>query len=247
MKCHNPDRWSGDRERVFREYASDEANTESATTVRLHVGGRGGDGVARGIHWHQTADIDYVATDEQRQTIPYVRLRREDGSVVEFFAEGVTAAPAGDVRRMDCLDCHSRPTHDFGRSADRSLNEAIASGAVPASVPFVKREALKVLSASHATQAEGLDRIAVDLTAFYRQQVPSAAGAQLDAIARAIAGTQALYRRSVFPSMQVTFGVHPDNRGHTEFTGCFRCHDDGHKARDGRVIKMDCDTCHEVS
>jgi hypothetical protein len=247
VRCHATRRWSTDRERVFREFADDETNTESATTVRLHLGGVGGDGVARGIHWHASADVEYVAADETRQTIPWVSVRRPDGSVTEYFAEGTTAVPPGERRRMDCLDCHSRPAHSFGRSADRSLNEAIASGEVPRSVPFVKREALKVLSASHPTQAEGLSRIATDLTAFYRQQVPAATAEQQAAIARAIAGTQAIYRRSVFPSMKVTFGVHPDNRGHTDFTGCFRCHDDSHKAKDGRVIKMDCDSCHEVS
>jgi hypothetical protein len=26
--------------------------------------------------------------------------------------------------------------------------------------------------------------------------------------------------------------------------GCFRCHDGGHTAADGRTIKADCDTCH---
>jgi hypothetical protein len=147
---------------------------------------------------------------------------------------------------MDCLDCHSRPAHSFGRSAERSLNEAMALGEVPREVPFVKREALKALSASSATQAAGLERIATDLAAFYRQHAPSRTAEQQAAIARAIAGTQAIYRRSVFPSMKVTFGVHPDNRGHMEFTGCFRCHDESHKAKDGRTITQDCESCHEM-
>jgi hypothetical protein len=29
--------------------------------------------------------------------------------------------------------------------------------------------------------------------------------------------------------------------------GCFRCHDDEHKASDGRVIKQDCELCHKES
>jgi hypothetical protein len=240
-------RWSGDRIKVMREYAGDEANTESTTTVRLHIGGMSPDGTLRGIHSHLLQDIEYVATDHQRQTIPYVRVRRSNGSVSEFFAEGVASVPEGERRQMDCIDCHSRPSHSFARSADRALNEAMAGGAVPVSLPFAKREALKVLTAEYPTQQEGLSGIAANLTAFYRQQIPAATEAQQQAIEAAIAGTQAIYRRSVFPSMKITWGTYPDHRGHMEFTGCFRCHDDRHRSKEGSVIKQDCDSCHEVS
>jgi hypothetical protein len=30
------------------------------------------------------------------------------------------------------------------------------------------------------------------------------------------------------------------------FQGCFRCHDDDHKSRDGKVIGQDCQTCHDM-
>ena len=35
--------------------------------------------------------------------------------------------------------------------------------------------------------------------------------------------------------------------GHLEAPGCFRCHDDNHKAKDGRVIRQDCEMCHGIS
>jgi hypothetical protein len=44
--------------------------------------------------------------------------------------------------------------------------------------------------------------------------------------------------------MKVQFGTYPDNVGHVEFPGCFRCHDDSHTAEDGRTISQDCETCH---
>jgi hypothetical protein len=46
--------------------------------------------------------------------------------------------------------------------------------------------------------------------------------------------------------MNVTWGTHPDNLGHTDAPGCFRCHDDQHKSAEGRVIRQDCDLCHEL-
>ena len=61
-----------------------------------------------------------------------------------------------------------------------------------------------------------------------------------------MAAAQRLYARNVFPKMNVTWGTHINNLGHTDFPGCFRCHDDEHKTADGRVIKQDCETCHEI-
>jgi zinc transporter ZupT len=34
--------------------------------------------------------------------------------------------------------------------------------------------------------------------------------------------------------------------GHMDFPGCFRCHDDSHKSRDGKTISQECDSCHKV-
>ena len=50
----------------------------------------------------------------------------------------------------------------------------------------------------------------------------------------------------MFPAMKVKWGTYPNNIGHTFFNGCFRCHDDNHKAKDGSVIKQDCETCHAM-
>jgi hypothetical protein len=46
--------------------------------------------------------------------------------------------------------------------------------------------------------------------------------------------------------MNVTWGVHPNNIGHEDFLGCYRCHDGKHKSSDGRVISDDCESCHQV-
>jgi hypothetical protein len=63
-------------------------------------------------------------------------------------------------------------------------------------------------------------------------------------VTQAIVAAQDLYRRNVFPSMNVTWGSYPDNRGHAASLGCFRCHDDSHKAQDGSAISADCEYCH---
>jgi hypothetical protein len=55
-----------------------------------------------------------------------------------------------------------------------------------------------------------------------------------------------LYRRNVFPRMNVTWGTYGNNIGHTDAPGCFRCHDDNHKSKEGAVIRQDCELCHTI-
>ena len=64
------------------------------------------------------------------------------------------------------------------------------------------------------------------------------------AVTKAVAAVQALYSRNVFPDMKVSWGSYPNNTGHITSTGCFRCHDDSHEAKDGSKISGDCDYCH---
>jgi hypothetical protein len=47
--------------------------------------------------------------------------------------------------------------------------------------------------------------------------------------------------------MRVGWGTYPTNIGHIAFPGCFRCHDENHKAADGSVIRQDCELCHTFS
>jgi hypothetical protein len=46
--------------------------------------------------------------------------------------------------------------------------------------------------------------------------------------------------------MKVGWGTHPDNLGHNDYPGCFRCHDGSHNAKDGKNITNDCAMCHNL-
>jgi hypothetical protein len=247
--CHWPGQFAGDRLRRIAEYADDEASTETVTTLQLHVGGGGsGEAPARGIHWHAdpATEIDYVAPDAE--TISYVRVRDRSGEVREYFAEGVTAADVADAptRRMDCIDCHNRPGHPLPATAERAVNGAMFRGAIPRRLPFVHREAVRALSAEYPTEEAALEGIATALHGFYAQQAPLA-GAEpftVDDVARAVGAVQDVARTAIFPRMAVKFGTYPNQLGHTDAPGCFRCHDDSHTTTDGRSIGQDCETCH---
>jgi hypothetical protein len=250
-QCHWPEKFHGDKVEVKREYSEDESNTESVTTLQIHVGG-GSErlGIATGIHWHMNVanEVEYIATDGKRQEIGYVRLRDRFGTVKEYFAEGVTEEmlQAGERRRMDCMDCHNRPSHPFAPSAERAVDEAMAIGEISQKLPFAKREAVSVLKGTYANQQAAADAIAQRLRAFYRDNYKAVYDGRRQEIERAVTSAQRLYNRNVFPSMNVGWGTYPNNIGHMAFPGCFRCHDDSHKAKDGTVIRQDCDLCHAM-
>jgi hypothetical protein len=247
-QCHWPTQFHGDKLETRYEYAADEANTESATTLQLRIGGVDVNGQPRGIHWHVAEQnaIEYIALDLARQQIGYVKLTGPDGQVREYFAEGVTPEQlaAGERRGMDCVDCHNRPSHRFAATPDRAVNEAMGAGAIPKDLPFIKREAVTVLTASYATREEAAAEIERRLTTFYRDQHQSIWNTRRDDVGRAVRSVQELHRRNVFPAMKVTFGSYPNNIGHTDSAGCFRCHDDSHKTKTGAAISQDCETCH---
>ena len=250
-QCHWPEKFHGDKIVTLHEYAEDEANTDSVTKVQVHIGGgndrRGG---ATGIHWHTNPNnrIEYIAIDKKRQVIGYVRLTDKLGNVREYRAPNITddQLAKGERRTMDCMDCHNRPSHPMAATAERAVNQALAAGEIPASVPFIRREAVKLLKAEYPSQEAADAAIADGLRNFYRTNYKDRFASQPGEFERAIAATQFLYRRSIFPEMGVKFGSYPNNLGHMDFPGCFRCHDEEHVTKDGRKIAQDCEQCHKI-
>jgi hypothetical protein len=244
-QCHWSEKFHGDKLRVILDYGNDEANTENATALKLHVGGGSRAlGVGTGIHWHMNLDnqIEYIATDSELQTIPYVRFTDREGRVREFVVEGAPQAQIaeGTRRRMDCVDCHNRPAHTFYSSPERAVDAAIAQGRIPRELAFARREAVAALGDEYADRAAALEGIARRLRAFYDADT----GADARLVERAVAATQDAWSGNVFPAMNVTWGTYPNQLGHVDAPGCFRCHDDEHKAADGSVIRQDCELCH---
>jgi nitrate/TMAO reductase-like tetraheme cytochrome c subunit len=244
-QCHWPERFHGDEVRTIREYAEDEKNTETVTPLTLYVGGGSATlGVGTGIHWHMNLDnqIEYVTTDPKRENIPYVQLRDRSGTVREYVVDGMTPEKlaAGERRRMDCMDCHNRPAHTFAYTPERAVNDAMAQGRIPKELPFIRREALAAVTQEYPDRRTALDGIAAKLREHYRAQ-PST---DVRLLERAIAATQDVWARDVFPAMKVTWGTYTNHIGHLDTPGCFRCHDDEHKSKDGKVIRQDCTLCH---
>ncbi len=46
--------------------------------------------------------------------------------------------------------------------------------------------------------------------------------------------------------MKANWDAYPTHIGHSEYNGCFRCHNGNHESEDGQVISRDCNLCHTI-
>jgi hypothetical protein len=242
--CHQPGRIAGDQIRVIREYADDEPNSETTTILQMHVGWPSPDG--RAIHWHADPSIrvEYVFTDQTRESIPYVKVTDRQGQVKEYRAADATdqMISGGNRKVMDCMDCHNVVGHPIYPTPERGVDDAIALGRISRQLPYVRREGVRLVKASYSSEEAAVSEIDRGLRSFYQSQ-----GGSIDqqAVSRSVTALQDLYRHNVFPTMKVTWGTYPNNKGHMTSTGCFRCHDGSHTAKDGTSINADCEYCHK--
>jgi hypothetical protein len=247
-QCHWPEKFHGDRIKVKRSYSPDRENSEQTTVLLLKVGGGSLEsGFAEGIHWHMNLanHVEYIA-DSTRGEIYWVGLENQRGEKVEYTKQGLDFDPKQrpDLERrvMDCMDCHNRPTHAF-KMPDEAVDLAIQSGQIPRELPFVRREAVRVLEAKYGDRTAARREIDQELRRFYREVEMAA---DPGAVAKAVGAVQAIYERNIFPAMGVEWGTYPNHIGHTRSPGCFRCHDGEHTSQGGKVISQDCENCHHL-
>ena len=251
-QCHWPQKFFGEVERDFSHYLPDEQN--SPWTIQMLVKIGGGDpsfGLVGGIHWHMAiaSKIEYVASDKERQVIPWVRLTDQDGKVTVYQSTDHPLKPeqvaAAQPRVMDCIDCHNRPTHVFHSPVD-SVNTALRAGRIAQKLPYIKKEAVQSLAKTYPSTEEALSGISAMLTKFYETHYPGLAKTNSQWVAAAVTEVQNIYRHNFFPNMKVNWRVYPDNIGHMNFPGCYRCHDGNHTSADGTTITHDCKVCHII-
>jgi formate-dependent nitrite reductase cytochrome c552 subunit len=240
--------FTGDRFVVRTHYAEDEKNTPKTTVLVLKIGGtdaHGGVGI-HGRHLDTNAPIRYVAADRQRQVIPAVFYEDGTGKQIEFASgDAKSVQQHADPRTMDCVDCHNRPTHIL-QLPDEALDVAISQKLISTALPFIKKVTVEALKANYPDRQAAAQGIATRIDSFYRDSYPELYRSQKAMVDAAIRETQVIYARNVFPEMKVGWGTYPNNLGHTDFPGCFRCHDGSHTSADGQTIPNDCDTCHTL-
>lgn len=241
-KCHWPEKFHGNIDVSFSHFLSDKANTPYNVRLLLRVNTNAPGAPAGGIHWHvnQNVKVEYYATDDKRQDVPWTRVTNKvDGTSRVYRTESFKGEPPLDrIRTMDCMDCHNRPAHVFPTAND-AVEAALAAGTLPSALPNIKREAVKAMMQPDITTGpEAAQKIADYLRSKYTGK---------PALAAAIAEVQKIYAVSIFPERKADWRVYPNNIGHKDWPGCFRCHDDKHKTSAGEAVRSsDCASCHTI-
>jgi hypothetical protein len=246
-QCHSPQQFNGAKLRVIPEYADDEKNTPSQTVLTMMVGGGRGRGI-HGAHFGQGISMRYASTDSTRQTIPWIEYSNSSTNEVRTYTtEGVKSDDTGKLLRyeMQCVDCHNRPAHTF-QLPERAVNRALALGQIPVSLPFIRKKAVEVLRNEYANSDEAASKIPAAILNYYSTAHSVNDHTRSADVELAANSLLAIYNENVFPDLGVTWGTYRNNLGHTDFPGCFRCHDGAHVTADQKTITQDCSTCHEL-
>ena len=252
-QCHWPSKHVGDKYIRRDYYLSDDENTHSRIDLLMRVGG--GDtefGPKEGIHWHVSEDhaVEYWAADERRQEIPWIRVTDKDtGEQVVYMDEDADFDPEAidpdEIRTMDCIDCHNRPSHRY-RNPAAAVNTAMARGDIDASIPSIKSTAVDILEGDYETRDDAFAAIEAELVAHFETEVPDRLDADRAPLDATVAAVQDIYRKNYFPTMNTDWKSHPDNIGHLRFPGCMRCHTPTHVSDAGESLHTECDTCHYI-
>jgi nitrate/TMAO reductase-like tetraheme cytochrome c subunit len=238
-QCHWPKKFIGNLDRTYDRFLADDENTPFSVRLSLKVGG--GDpalGQTGGIHWHMNAanKVEFVSTDEDHMKIVWVRTTDRAGVEREYFAEGVKERPEGQHHVMDCVDCHTRPAHSFGAPNDL-VDRSLAFGSISRDLKNVRAVATRALNTAYSTREEAKAGIEAAFREAYGDDANAAA---------ALAEVHRLYSKNFFPEMKARWDAYPNQIGHKDWPGCFRCHDGGMKTREGQAITADCNACHTI-
>jgi nitrate/TMAO reductase-like tetraheme cytochrome c subunit len=251
-ECHWPEKFYGAQLLQIPYFRYDEENTNDQISLIMKTGGGSTDlGQSSGIHWHMIVDntITYAPADSQQQTIPWFQVRGRHGEVrtytaldTDLSAAEIEALPR---RNLDCIDCHNRPSHRFP-PPDRSVDVALYNGHIPSDLPWIKKVATEALEAPYPTREQARTGIRNTIFNFYNTRYPELYRERATDISQAVEMALSIYEWTAFPEMNVDWTTYPENIGHRNWNGCFRCHDGRHATADGKVLSNECTICHTM-
>jgi nitrate/TMAO reductase-like tetraheme cytochrome c subunit len=253
-ECHWPEKFYSRKLKLEKHFLPDEKNTEWDISLIMKIGpSDDAKGLTEGIHWHinPNVKIDFVSYDDKEQVIPWVKYtNKKTGETKIFINENLNfnekMLDTLKVRTMDCIDCHNRPSHIYNPPAF-FVNNALSRGDIPKELPEIKNLSMEICDKDYSTTDSALINIDVKIRKFYSDNYPEIIDTNIQLIERAINGLQNEFKKNIFPEMKVRWDAYPNNIGHMEFNGCFRCHSDTHVSTKREVISKNCNLCHEIN
>jgi nitrate/TMAO reductase-like tetraheme cytochrome c subunit len=259
-ECHTPASFKDNLVKKVTHYRNDEQNTPVVATFILKMGGwQEQTGMSQGIHWHITNPVYYIAADEQRQVMLWVGVKQGDGTYREYFSRDLIgiaqtsfvekAKADGQIRQMDCIDCHNRTAHEIP-PPEVLVDEAILANQIGRDLPSIRAKSVELLKAKYDTLESAKQAIA-GLADDYRMNLPQVYQEHSEEINSVISILQQMYSSIAFPEMNLDWQTNPNNENHAYSAGCFRCHDSKHILMDQYgaekgAISASCNLCHTV-
>lgn len=115
-----------------------------------------------------------------------------------------------------------------------------------AGLPFLKEQGMKAMAPANSSLAEAVLRVE-SIRDFYRGRYPGVYSEKKQSVDRSIEHLKEIAGLTTFPHMGVTWQTHPDNLGHTEWPGCFRCHGKLAPKGGGKPLDASCTLCHDFA
>ncbi|MBS0010203.1 MAG: NapC/NirT family cytochrome c [Bacteroidales bacterium] len=252
-RCHWPNKFYSYRLHNEVHYLADQDNSQWNIQLKMKTGpDHSSRGLSEGIHWHINPDIkvEYISSTHDRETLPWVRyvnLETGDTLIYQDINEQLDqqAKDTLEMRVMDCIDCHNRPSHHY-LPPQEFTDLLIASGNIPGELPEIKYLAMELFNSVYESHDTAMKVIESRLPEFYNEYYPDIAAKSEDMIKLAVDGFKMGFSKNIFPEMKASWDVYPNHIGHIEFNGCVRCHNGSHQSNDGRVISGDCNLCHTI-
>jgi hypothetical protein len=252
-KCHWPQKFYSRTLQANRYFLTDSLNSEWDVMLQMKIGPEyKGQGFSEGIHWHINPDvnIEYISENDKREVITYVKYANKKTGQVEIFRNPDTPVSdslisVSNIRTMDCIDCHNRPTHNYN-SPPVYFDKAMLSGNISKNIPFIKKTAMDILRDTFSNKDTALITIRDNILNYYKTEQSSFYVANSESIDKSITAIQHAFSQNTFPAMKVTYDVYPEHIGHLETEGCFRCHNGSFTSENGSKITKDCNLCHTI-
>jgi hypothetical protein len=209
-------------------------------------------GLQEGIHWHINPDvrIEYAPEMEDREVIPWIRysnLKTGESYVYsdQEYPPDSSILVSENIRLMDCMDCHNRPSHEF-YAPPFFTDNSLTAGDIPKELPDIKHVAMDLLYQVYDHTDSAMMAIKDGVDEYYELMYPDIFKGNYQLIEKAIEGIQDDFSENMFPGMKVRWDEYPNHLGHINSNGCHRCHDDRHVSPGGKVISRDCNLCHTI-
>jgi thiosulfate reductase cytochrome b subunit/nitrate/TMAO reductase-like tetraheme cytochrome c subunit len=253
ITCHSPKHFYDEKKKTHEYYVTDEANSHYTFSMLIKVGGGNPEtGNNKGIHWVMNLqnEITYYATDNTLEEIPWVRSKNKQTGEETVYKLMDTKLPenigrSDKLRRMDCMDCHSRQSHELNPPS-RSVNEYISMNRIDVKIPYIKNVGVQALESQITNKQHAYTDIKNFVWGFYNNSKYEINDKMRTGIDEAVAQLHQIYQQNYFPEMRSSWKKFPNQMGHLFSPGCFRCHDGKHVSDNGKVITNNCANCHEI-